>query len=130
MCGASEHGGPKTAKHFAIDHDHTTGKVRGLLCFRCNVCLGRLGDTKDAVAAWAKAAGEYLEDNMAKKIQLGEKVRVKTKDGEGVGTYVGNDDVSGMPIVNMEKLTVDNGVKKIDLKNVPAYVVPDAMRRG
>lgn len=27
-----------------IDHCHETGKVRGLLCTRCNTLLGRMGD--------------------------------------------------------------------------------------
>ena len=27
-----------------IDHDHTTGKVRGILCTACNVGIGHLGD--------------------------------------------------------------------------------------
>jgi len=31
-------------KKFAIDHDHTSGKVRGLLCTRYNVTLGKMKD--------------------------------------------------------------------------------------
>ena len=35
----------------AVDHNHVTGKVRGLLCFRCNVAYGNLKEDPERIKA-------------------------------------------------------------------------------
>lgn len=34
-----------------VDHCHSTGAVRGLLCTACNTGLGKLGDTRESLLA-------------------------------------------------------------------------------
>lgn len=48
-----------TGKSFAVDHDHKTGKIRGLLCRDCNVALGYAKDSPQILRDMAM----YLEVN-------------------------------------------------------------------
>jgi len=42
-----------------IDHDHTTGKTRGLLCGKCNTALGSFRDSRENLIK----AIQYLEEH-------------------------------------------------------------------
>jgi hypothetical protein len=50
-----------TKKRLHVDHDHVTGVVRGLLCFRCNIGLGYLRDSPELL----RAAADYVERHKA-----------------------------------------------------------------
>jgi hypothetical protein len=49
-CGLPETGqNQRGVVSLAVDHDHTTGANRGLLCMRCNRALGLLGDDSSTI---------------------------------------------------------------------------------
>ena len=56
LCGTSEPGGVHNVFH--ADHDHKTGKTRGLLCFVCNTTLGKI---EKKPADWLDKAKAYIE---------------------------------------------------------------------
>lgn len=54
ICGeTAEHYAARhaTFSFFSVDHDHTTGEVRGLLCNDCNAGLGFLREHPERIAA-------------------------------------------------------------------------------
>jgi len=58
ICGSEEAGNREgQPKAFAVDHDHKTGKIRGLLCESCNQGIGKLKDDPDIL----RKAADYLE---------------------------------------------------------------------
>lgn len=57
ICSTRETNAKGTKERFCVDHDHITGKIRGLLCFRCNTAIGLLRDS----SSFAQKAVEYLK---------------------------------------------------------------------
>lgn len=57
ICGSKD---PKgfSKENLSVDHNHKTGKVRGLLCQPCNMFLGLIKDDKNILSKTIK----YLEE--------------------------------------------------------------------
>jgi Autographiviridae endonuclease VII len=66
ICGSP----PPDGSSLHVDHDAKTGRIRGLLCFRCNAALGQLRDSVDLLLAGA----DYL-DGALESVPLREELR-------------------------------------------------------
>lgn len=53
ICGTGTNG---IERRMCIDHDHATGRFRGVLCHNCNMALGQFGDSEERL----KQAIDYL----------------------------------------------------------------------
>lgn len=56
ICGKGPGGMSNTKKRLVVDHNHKTGKIRGLLCGSCNIGLGHFKDNVEIL----KSAIKYL----------------------------------------------------------------------
>ncbi len=61
ICGHADSNNIRTQR-FAIDHNHKTEMVRGLLCTKCNHAIGMLGDNTDIL----EKALKYLKQPCTK----------------------------------------------------------------
>lgn len=53
--------GNSQARRLAVDHDHVTGTVRGLLCHRCNILVWALEDNHTTLDAIRRYVEEFRE---------------------------------------------------------------------
>ena len=62
VCGHYSENGSR----LVVDHDHVTGKVRGLLCHNCNLTLGKFEDN----ISWIKNLAAYLGHHQTANVAL------------------------------------------------------------
>lgn len=60
-CAVCQTDHPGHKRGWVVDHDHLTGKVRGILCSSCNTTIGRLGDRFIDAEATARRCLAYLK---------------------------------------------------------------------
>lgn len=66
VCERTDTGNSKHP-HFAVDHSHLTGAVRGLLCHHCNIALGAVKDNPSLLRELA----DYLDRHVREVIDAG-----------------------------------------------------------
>ncbi len=61
ICNATTSGNGNS-HYFDVDHDHVTGKIRGLLCRRCNVTAGVLENNVERIKSLTRYI-QFHKDN-------------------------------------------------------------------
>ena len=59
ICQCCHRPGEGQFKRLVIDHDHATGKIRGLICHKCNTVLGAVNDDPQTLRNLARFLLEF-----------------------------------------------------------------------
>lgn len=63
------------ARRLSLDHCHTTGRIRGFLCCRCNLLIGGAADDPDIL----EAAARYLRNPPIEGVNSGDTIPNKER---------------------------------------------------
>lgn len=61
ICRTDKPKGKGVYRIFALDHCHKTGKIRSLLCHRCNGALGMVSDSQEILARMVSYLKEHAD---------------------------------------------------------------------
>lgn len=68
ICKTAE---PGRGKHFFVDHEHVSKRIRGLLCSHCNLALGKFRDDPELLLSAATYLEHHAQENRAGAEYLG-----------------------------------------------------------
>ena len=55
-----------SGRNLAVDHNHTTGCIRGLLCISCNTAIGLVKENENVLKAMISYLQDYKTQNLLK----------------------------------------------------------------
>jgi hypothetical protein len=63
-CGICQRHQSELSRRLAVDHNHSTGRVRGLLCNACNTSLGKLREDPEIINKMLEYISKHSEPRL------------------------------------------------------------------